>query len=255
MKKRKNKFALFILIGCGLSVLSGCAEVPEMSEDETRKISQYASGLLLKYDAHNIDRLVGDDQIEKAYAQADRKAKVDYEVELLRAQKNEQTSSEESDSSSVSGAGTSEGLSSVSYSIEEILGIEEDFSLKLNGYTLEDGYYYDYGDDIVFSEKAGEGNEIVQIHFQLTNITNEEKECDILDLDPGFTLRIDEQQKYLKEYTMMLDDLAQYKETIAAGETKEVSLYFEVPIESINNMQTISLRVKNADKSNVFALN
>ena len=49
---------IFIMIGCG-------NEIPEMSEEESAMVSNYAATLLLKYDANYQTKLLNQEQLEK----------------------------------------------------------------------------------------------------------------------------------------------------------------------------------------------
>lgn len=71
--KRKKTFCIMII--SLLLLLAGCGNhIPEMTKEQSAQISEYAAGLLLKYDEGNVNRLTdvpSDNSIENAKSETE----------------------------------------------------------------------------------------------------------------------------------------------------------------------------------------
>lgn len=236
-----------------LTSLSGCGDtIPTLTDEENWKIAEYAAGLLLKYDAHHLRRLVSDEVINAAYEEAYKKAEWNWKVEqYIAGMENEKPGTDSNSSGSASSGGSSS--EQVSYSIEEILGIENSFILNYTGYEIADSYPNEDSEDFYVAMDATTGNKLLILHYNMANIAGEDVMCDILHSKASFQLTVND-KKYGSQWTLLFDDFTQYYDTVAAGEERTVSIIFEVPEEKTIEIDTLELKVKCQDKSNRFVL-
>ena len=89
--------------------------------------------------------------------------------------------------------------------------------------------------------------------FDITNRTGEEKECDILSKERTYRCRVNDTERFGAQLTMLLDDLASFKEVFAANETKQAVLIFQIPAEYEGTITTLDLTVRGEGESNSYS--
>lgn len=251
--KVKKKFVMLMVPMLLAGVLSGCGDmIPTLTDEENWKIAEYSAGLLLKYDAHNIRRLVSDNIIQAAYEEAYKMAEWEWKVEQYKEQqRQEEMAASNNHSSSENGDG--ESAPAISYTMEEILGIEGSFQLTYTGCEVTDSYCSEGYEDIFGAMEATSGNQLVILHFDLYNITGEDLFCDLIHQSVKYSATIND-KKYGAQMTLLLDDLTQYYDTVPAYSSKSAVVVFQLPESEAFNIQSISLRLKSGEMSNRFVL-
>ena len=91
------------------------------------------------------------------------------------------------------------------------------------------------------------------LKFQITNHSEEEKECDILSKKRTYRCRVNDTERFGSQMTMLFDDLSTFKETFSANETKQAVLVFQIPAEYEGNITGLSLTVKEDEESNTYS--
>lgn len=250
---RKTKICSLVMAGMMLfSNLAGCGDtIPNLTAEENWMIAEYSAGLLLKYDAHHVRRLVSDDEIDAAYAEAYQNAEWQWKVEKYQ----EEQKKEEMEASSHGGNGleSSADTEVVDYSMEEILGISGTFQIEYLGYEVCKSYPSEDSEDYYVAMEATGGNDLFILHYQMTNLTGEEQLCDILHSGVTFSATINE-KKYGSQLTLLMDDLSQYYEVIPAYESRQVAILFQIPEEMAYDIESVSLKVKSKTMNNRFIL-
>ena len=149
---------------CGVltaALMTGCGSaMPDLTQEETDIISEYAVGVLLKYDKYHSGRLVDTSAYETA------EENTEEETETLPEE--EQPAAEES----AEAAGTAdepEEAEAASATIEGYYGIP-DFTFRYAGYDLTQSYPDGTeGEDLFFSMDATPGMELLVLHFTAAN--------------------------------------------------------------------------------------
>ena len=77
-----KKLVLSVIVLCTCIVTSGCTQVIDLTEDETRLVAEYAADLLLSYDRGYNDRLKEgeEEHLEEASTQEDAQSETTTEV-------------------------------------------------------------------------------------------------------------------------------------------------------------------------------
>ena len=125
---------------------------------------------------------------------------------------------------------------------EQILGLQ-DVSLTYSGYEVDE-FYPKNGNEIYFVMNATPGNNLLVVKFTLRNLLNEEQN---IQIQPG-TVRVKiimngEEKNALT--TMLLNDLATYQGTLGPNEETELVVVGEYPVEDLQVIDSLSVKLKN----------
>ena len=103
--------------------------------------------------------------------------------------------------------------------------------------------------DKVFAMDAAEGKKLLVLQFVATNDMPEDRELDMFDANPHFRVAVNDGKPENVLSTMLLDDLAMYKDVVPAQTGVQLILVKEIPTEEAGSIQTISLTCKNESES------
>ena len=256
MKSRTGFIALAIVL-CGLA--SGCgksAEIPDLTEEQQAQVVEYATGLLLKYDTKNDHKLLTDEELAAGIAEAEAlKAK----EEEKAARKAEREAKEEADrlAKEAEKAESSSAADSVTISNQSIADFYalSNIEVQYTGNVITDFYPDETtSDDYYFVVNATENHKLLVLKFQVQNTGSEDATIDMVSQKAAFAVQINSGTTQNALLTMILNDLCNYKGTLAAGESTELVLVFELPTEETANISSISLNMKNVDSSATISL-
>ena len=96
---------------------------------------------------------------------------------------------------------------------------------------------------------AAEGKKLLVLQFVATNDMPEDRELDMFDANPHFRVAVNDGKPENVLSTMLLDDLAMYKDVVPAQTGVQLILVKEIPTEEAGSIQTISLTCKNESES------
>ena len=232
-------------------LLSGCgATIPDLSEEESQIITGYAAGLIIKYNDVTSRYLLNDFQLEtaekKEAAEAEREKKQkEYEAMRLAAQEAEAEGEGEGEES------TQQTQNLIS-SLADVYGMT-DFDISYRSYELTKSYPDESRDDYFLAMEATEGKNLCILHFEVTNLSQEEKEFDMFKNQPRFFMSADQEEDIPVQSTLLLDDLSTYKGMLQAGEKTDMVLVFELE-DTITAPQSISLLALYGDTEGSLAL-
>lgn len=248
MKKKMGATGIII---AGILMLTGCGQkIPEMSDAQSQQVTEYAASLLMRYDQNNPSRLLSDVALETELARlqvmAEKKA-------FIQAQEQARKEKEESDKAEREKAiqdatlsGNNQEVVTPQY-IEEFYNIEG-FQIRYQGYQVL-ASYPDAAESEYFSMSAPIGNKLVVFEFQVTNITGEEKELDMISVDPKFTVSFNEQGAKSALTTLLLDDMANFRGSIPASENVKLVIVAQVSDADAENISSIAIKMKNDSTS------
>lgn len=223
---------LFSFSGCGL-----VPQLAELTDEQEKLVTEYAAGLLLKYDKTYDNGLLTEEellvaeqkeieqlekekkqkQLAEEYLEKTEKAKADKEK-----QKEEKKDKEDTESATVStgpaviasdAVGEFMALDGVGISY---LGMKNLKSFPENGNSA-------------FSIDASNGNELIVTRFKVKNNTETSKEVDLFDKGIVYTLVCADGSSYTSSTTWLAEDLSIYKNTLNGSAGDETVLIFEIP--------------------------
>lgn len=94
-----------------------------------------------------------------------------------------------------------------------------------------------------FALDASAGNTFLIVHITLTNETDQEAACDILSQKLGIRALVNDSIQAPARTTILLNDLGTYQDTIGAGASVETVLFFEVPADEVDSVESLKLTI------------
>lgn len=225
---------------CGITaaiLMTGCGSVmPDLTEEETEIISEYAAGVLLKYDRVHGGRLMSEAEYEM---EENKKAEREAAASAAEQQNAEENAAEESVASDTEVVDVSQDAEVVVPStIEEYYDIQ-DITFQYTGYELTDSYPSDSEEDnVFFAMDATEGMQLLVLKFTATNVSSADQTLDMIGYGVRFKVSVNGGSGENVLSTMLLNDMQNYKGVISAGTGRELVSIVEVPqattVESID---------------------
>lgn len=238
MKNKKMRPFIILLAGTLIVSLSGCGNtIPALSEEQEALVVEYASTAVLKHDANYQGKLVDLSTLsneeetpeEETTQEPVEEADIPKEPEQMQEPQQDVLSAEQAEAE-------------IQADAEQILGLQ-DVSLTYSGYEVDE-FYPKNGNEIYFVMNATPGNNLLVVKFTLRNLLNEEQD---IQVQPG-TVRVKiimngEEKNALT--TMLLNDLAAYQGTLGPNEETELVVVGEYPVEDLQAIDSLSVKLKN----------
>ena len=238
MKNKKMRPFIILLAGTLIVSLSGCGNtIPALSEEQEALVVEYASTAVLKHDANYQGKLVDLSTLkneeetpeEETTQEPVEEADIPKEPEQMQEPQQDVLSAEQAEAE-------------IQADAEQILGLQ-DVSLTYSGYEVDE-FYPKNGNEIYFVMNATPGNNLLVVKFTLRNLLNEEQN---IQIQPG-TVRVKiimngEEKNALT--TMLLNDLATYQGTLGPNEETELVVVGEYPVEDLQVIDSLSVKLKN----------
>ena len=248
MKKRISTVNLILLITALL--FSGCAtgEAVDLSEDDRNRVADYSSDILSQHNEYSNSRVVPIEEARWEYQKMiDLEAKKKNFVAMQQAASGE-VPAEGTGGSSGNGENTesADAIPVPTMTLAEALDIPE-FDVEYRGYeTLVSYPDTSASDNLVMGMTAAQGDVLLVVHFDITNNSGYEQECDVLSQRPQFRLRVNGDRKTLQQ-TILTNDLSKLTTTIAPGETLDAVLICEMSQDDAAVIDSLSLIVRSAE--------
>lgn len=244
-----------MLTGCGALV-----SLPDISSEEEGLITEYAAGLILKYDTKFVKGNLLDEDVlakeevkekdarekERAYRKAAEEYLAKKEAAKKEEEKNKNTDSSDKDGSASDGDAVAASEQTID-NIASFYGIEG-FSVVYKGYELCESY----SDSSMMGVDASAGKQLIVLNFDVANVSSETQNFDMFYRNPSFYLSIDGGKKVKMQGTLMFDDMSSYVGELEAGSSKSMVLIFDIDSD-ISSIGNIVLTAKNgSDKGNMI---
>ena len=234
---------------CGIimaALVTGCgATMPDLTQEETELISEYAVGVLLKYDKHHGSRLIDTSEYDTA-------------AEDIQEETPEEVPEEEpveenpADSTEVVDVSQDEEPAAPPSTIEEYYGIQG-ITFQYMGYDLTQSYPSSTDDEnLFFAMDATEGMQLLVLRFAASNISSEDKSLNMMDYGVKFRVSVNGESGQNALSTMLLDDMQTYNDVLPAGAGVELVSIVEVP-KSIS-VETIDFILRGDGETAVMTL-
>ncbi len=232
MTNKKTKTFIRTFAGALLVSLCGCGNtIPSLSEEQEALVVEYASTAVLKHDANYQGKLVDLSTLTNEEEAP--------EEEITQAS-TEDTDIQEKPQQEADNAVQEE--TQVQENAEQILGLHN-VSLTYSGYEVDE-FYPKNGNEIYFVMNATSGNNLLVMKFTLRNLLSEEQE---IQIQPGAVqVKIDLNGGEKNALTtMLLNDLATYQGTLGSNEETELVVVGEYPVEDLQTIDSLSVKLKN----------
>ena len=235
MKRNKTLFVFLLSISI---LISGCSSrIPELTEEESALVSEYAAHLLLKYDVNHHSKLIDTSEIP--------------EEELLLMEKETENVVEEQIPEETP-TDTTEVITEDTPIIEtvqetpkitEVLGLA-DMSIDYVNYTVEDGYPSSNSEDFFLAFDATEGNQLLVFHFQINNLLDQAQSVNLLEKNINTKIIINQDKVHRTLMTLLIDDFNSYIGDLEPLGSKEIVLIVEVPVDEVEQITSADLQIK-----------
>ena len=234
-------------------MLCGCnSEVPDLTEEQTALITEYATNLLVKHSELSERNLLSTTELEQGIIEEaeakERKSKAD---EIAQAYLSTDDKADEAVIEEEEGNGES-AVVIPSKTISEFLGMSN-FEITYDTYELCSSYPEADGEEFYVAMDATLGQQLCVVKFYVQNLTSDEQSFDMLGRKGKFFLRTSDGEKISAQATMLLNDLSSYRGNITGNATEQMVLVFEVK-EGITRMYDTELVIKMDADENVFSL-
>lgn len=204
-------------------LMSGCGTMPELTQNETELISEYAVGILLKYDKGHGKRLVD----PTGYEVAEEETEPDPPVEEPAVEEPEQEPEETAEVVDVS-QDEEETQPAVS-SVEAYYGIPN-VMISYTGCEITDSYPPQAeGETPFFAMDATQGMQLLVLKFNVQNLTGEDQVFNMLGYGARFRFSVNGEDSKGALATMLVNDMQTYDGMIPANSSVDMVTIVEVP--------------------------
>lgn len=242
--RNKNIVCGALLCTMMLSMTACGNEIPDLTEEESQRVGEYAAVTLLKYDANNRSRLVDPEMVIA-------KLKKEAAREAAKAAQEEEKAEE------TGNTGTTEvtmptAQEDITASMEDFFGLPEGVDITYEDYMVADSYPEDGATDEYFALDASAGKKLLVLRFRLTNGTEQEEKIDLLNTNSRYIITVNDSIRANALTTMLPNDMSTYAETLEPGQDQELVLLLEVNEDVAGAVQAIALHLK--DASNEYTI-
>lgn len=242
--RNKNIVCGALLCTMMLSMTACGNEIPDLTEEESQRVGEYAAVTLLKYDANNRSRLVDPEMvIAKLEKEAAREA-------AKAAQ--EEVKAEETGNTGTTEVTMPTAQEDITASMEDFFGLPEGISITYEDYMVTDSYPEDEAE--YFALDASAGKKLLVLRFCLTNGTEQEEKINLLNTNSRYIITVNDSIRANALTTMLPNDMSTYAETLEPGQSQELVLLLEVNEDVAGAVQAIALHLKNASNEYTIQL-
>jgi len=222
-----KKIILSIVLLCVCMGFCGCSLMEPVSDKDMDAIAAYSAKMVAKYNTKQKDGVVYIDDSDELKSIAK-----EQEKEKAKANTTNSTNSSKS-SNSTSGNATQ---TTPPVALGAALGINGvDFAFQ--GVEVRDRYTTN-----VYDMSPNPGNKFLVMKFKATNTSGQDANIDILSLGPKFKATINGSANANNDLTLMPEDLATFKGTLKANESRDLIILFQFKDADLSNIQGTSLK-------------
>ena len=230
-----------------MTLLAGCGnEIPEMDETTRKLVVEYAAATVKDNDSNRTSRLLEKEELEIRLAE-------EAELQAILSQKSTPVVEEAQKTDQESTSNETVASQEVpQLSLQEVMALNN-LAIEYAGYEVTDSYPQN-SEGTYFTMDALNGNKLVVLKFNVTNSSGNDQAMDIIGNGMRFKISVNGESKNILT-TMLLNDLANYQGIIANDSSQEFVLISEIPDSQAQEVNSLSLYIKNGDKSTTISLN
>ena len=242
-----KKFMLSIIVLCVCGMMSGCTQVIDLTEDETRLVAELAADLLLSYDRGYTDRLKeGEEEIsEEASTQEDAQTEAITEAVTEEDASTQEVSKQEAEATTVQ-QGTSQDIA-------EIAGVQG-ASITYKDYQVVDQYPAGNDTNEAVQVDAPEGSKLLVVRFSVKALSDQPVDVSLIDQMIDYKLLCNDTLAAKPMLTILTNDLSTLETTAAPGKDSEAVLIFQISNDMVEQLNTIQLHVTFNQEENVITI-
>ena len=239
MKKGK----IIGVLAVSACMLTGCIDsMPDMTEEQSELVAEYAADMLLKYSPNYHYRIADEEEVASA------------EAEMETSQEEETTQEESQPSQDLSQTGSGETVSvgaetsvedGSEYDLAAFFGMDQ-FSIMYASCEVTDAYP-NAESGVGFSVTAPQGYNLLVLPFDVENLGEEAAQCDLFDQISKVTVNVNDAGYVQALSTLLTNDLTTYMEDIPAGEVADAVVVVPVEQTDLDEIQTAVMQITTQD--------
>lgn len=252
----KTKIISILLIMSSALMLMACGDeiIPDLDEEQTALITEYAADLLLKYDSTSTSRLLPQGAGDTHVVLPDHSQ----DIVIPSADKITQTEDEPlvgEDDVTVNNIEGSKDTSEKNRTdgFESFVSADG-ISIEYAGlYEVVDSYPTE-GDNAYFTVDATEGHKLLVLHFNIKATSDVETQIDMNKYALRYRVAVNGGSNTHVLSTMLINDILSYKGTVEAGATDDIVAIAEIAEEEASNITSIVFTIRGKESSAVMNL-
>ena len=239
MKKGK----IIGVLAISACMLTGCIDsMPDMTEEQSELVAEYAADMLLKYSPNYHYRIADEEEVASA------------EAEMETSQEEETTQEESQPSQDLSQTGSGETVSvgaetsvedGSEYDLAAFFGMDQ-FSIMYASCEVTDAYP-NAESGVGFSVTAPQGYNLLVLPFDVENLGEEAAQCDLFDQISKVSVNVNDAGYVQALSTLLTNDLTTYMEDIPAGEVADAVVVVPVEQTDLDEIQTAVMQITTQD--------
>lgn len=239
MKKGK----IIGVLAISACMLTGCIDsMPDMTEEQSELVAEYAADMLLKYSPNYHYRIADEEEVASA------------EAEMETSQEEETMQEESQPSQDLSQTGSGETVSvgaetsvedGAEYDLAAFFGMDQ-FSIMYASCEVTDAYP-NAESGVGFSVTAPQGYNLLVLHFDVENLGEEAAQCDLFDQISKVSVNVNDAGYVQALSTLLTNDLTTYMEDIPAGEVADAVVVVSVEQTDLDEIQTAVMQITTQD--------
>lgn len=203
-------------------LMTGCATVPDLTQSETELISEYAVGVLLKYDKGHGRKLVDTTGYEPEEEEPEQEPPVEEIPEELAPEQEETPEV-------VDVSQDEEETQPTASSVEQYYGIPN-IMISYTGWEMADSYPpQTEGEVPYFTMDASNGMQLLVLKFNAQNLTGEDQSMNMMGYQATFRVSVNGEASKGALATMLVNDMQTFDGVIPAGSSVDMVSIVEVP--------------------------
>lgn len=249
----KKGLSLLIFSLCILS-LTGCENVYELTEEESKLIAEYSAELLLKYDLNYVDRINEGKQAEEEMAtealEESTEAVTEENEDMLTT---EETGKNDTVSDHTDTEPEEEAPVGREEDIAKIAGMEG-VSIQYKDYLITTQYpAADNEGEFIYLE-AAEGYQLLVLTFDVKNTSKSAVDISLIDKELDYRLVCNGAKAANPMLTILMEDLGTLETTVNVGEERKAVLVFQISEDMKEKLESMELYINYNDFDNVIEI-
>ena len=245
-----KKITVFTFVLLMAACLTGCGTaVQDMTDEQRDAVTEYATQLIVKYCDGSGRNLLNDTKMEaekeKEKEIRERNAKMEEAKEAYLKQEESKDKENTEQSGETETSPEEKVQENYLADLGEFLGTPG-FELTYQDYELCQSYSEGREEDDFFSVQATEGKQLLAVHFQAVNTSEESQVLDIFEKKCRFFISVNGEQMTEASATLLLDDMIMFRGEIPGGESKPLVVLFEVDQDL--SIDSLEMTVKNGEE-------
>lgn len=248
----RKKILAALLVGAAI-MLVGCGNaIPDMTDEQLQAVGEYAAQLLLSHDVNYKSRLV---DVETLVTPPPVATEPPQESLPEKTPEPEDTGMDPVEDTPVMDLTEGQGESGQNnIKLEEAMGLPEQMSLSYTGYEILDQYPEEATDEEYFTIYADEeGDQLLVLQFTLQNQGEGTETVNTINRNLLIEVSVNGISTHSLS-TLLENDLTLYREDLNPGESKEVVILAEYEAETLRDVASVEINVKNDDKNATIRL-